>query len=1058
MLPQMLTRNSAALDYTSPAPFVQSGEWQMSFDKADKDNGSDTIPEVKKRQTKRSKKAKSLSEKDSGKNSDESNEKDVDTKIEVEKDKDDKKAPEQEVEQSKDETETSVSKSSEGPSSASSAGGVPPNPNSDSANPPSGGDGGDGSDKNPSKPAASSKPYPPLLAIAMQDKPQLPGTVAYINVSDPAVIKSLDEIVRRKEPHFVLFHMRDSSSNTDIIPSKESVHDIGVHCQIMSVLKQDNGMRILAYPMERCRLDTLVSPLDKKLSTEGLLEQEDFPTSYLKEFGVSYALISECPDEPYEPNSPEIQAAISQSKLLLTELLARLPETTPAVKVISKKLDTPNVLADLISSLTKSSPEQAQEILLEFNVLKRLLKANLLLKLELAAGAIVDESIKELNANAEEAQCKALLKEYLKIVEEKAGLSLKKVAKDAKFEERLKNLRLSEEAMSIYVAEKEKLMNPGEHLAEQSVIEKYLDWITSLPWGVYTKDRFDLKVAREELDRDHFGLKELKNRILEFIAMSRIAGSVDGKILCLVGPPGTGKTSIARSIAEALNRRYARIAVGGIRDVHEIKGHKRTYIGSTPGRIISALKQAKASNPLLLIDEIDKMDLSHGGAASSALLEVLDPEQNVGFVDNYMDMKVDLSKVLFVCTANDLLTITGPLRDRMEIIEVPGYTNNEKLSIAQKHLVPKASLKAGIDPKHISVSSETLEKIIDKYCRESGLRNLKKMITRMFSKASLIIVEKLDEAAADQVKEETKSDKEETETMKGEDSASLTDSVETSVEPSATKKKLKNSKAEPEARLFEEDELQAEPLEIPEDIKIEITPENLKDFLGTETYVHSRMYDTLPPGVSTGLSYNNSGSGDILHIESIITNSIASATGQPGINTTGHLGDMMKESSQIAYSFARLFMAQNYPDNKFFEAAEIHINCPEGAIPKEGPSAGVAFVSSLLSLATNESLPRNIAMTGEISLTGRVLPVGGLREKILGAKRNGCDKVIFPKSIENTLDDITDEVKKGVTLVPVEWYHEVFDILFENMDKEKFGKAWAADFAKRKELKDLKND
>lgn len=903
--------------------------------------------------------------------------------------------------------------------------------------------------------SAAPKAYPPLLAIAMKDRPQLPGRLVCIHISDPAVIKSMNEIVRRKEPHFVLFQMRNPDDpDTDIIPNKDSVYDIGVHCQVFNCHEVNNIMRVLAYPMNRCKLEALVSPSDLASSIAAAGVEEDFPTSYLKDFGVSYALISNCENEPYDIDSPETRAVLADAQLLLSEMSRVFPQNKATVSEASQYLNVPEKLADMIGSITNATPQKIQEVLLELNVVKRLRMVLELFKAELEAGALQEKSLREMGASSEEAQSKALIKDYIKNLQKHAGLVDPKASKTQKFDERLKHLKLTEEAMEAYQAEKEKLENPSEHLAEQSVSEKYLDWITSVPWGVYTKDRFDLKVAKSALDRDHYGLKELKARILEFISMGKVSGKIDGKILCLVGPPGTGKTSIAKLIAEALNRKYARIAVGGIKDVHEIKGHKRTYIGSIPGRIISSLKQAKTSNPLLLIDEIDKIDVSAGGAPASALLEVLDPEQNNGFVDNYIDVKVDLSKVLFVCTANDLGGISGPLRDRMEVIEVPGYTNHEKLLIAEKHLIPQAAKKAGIDPKHVSISKEALQVLIEKYCRESGLRNIKKLITRVFSKASFFIVEKLDEVAAvEQAKQiEDKTEKKSVAEL-------LTASFET-VGKDTAEPTVVSTEEEPLdsiGRVLDESELQAEPLAIPEDLKLEIVPENLKDYVGPEIYSDSRLYEKLPAGVSTGLSYNYSGSGDILHIESILTNSISSNTGLAGINATGHLGDMMKESSQIAYSFARLFMAKNYPSNKFFEAAEIHINCPEGAIPKEGPSAGIAFVSSLISLATNEPLPKTVAMTGEITLTGKVLPIGGLREKILGAKRNGCTTVIFPKDIEKSLEEIPDEVKEGVTLVPVSWYDDVFNVIFKDLDKTKFGSVWDEEFAKRKEAQDSKN-
>lgn len=1007
----------------------------------DNENGKDEDHTPKKER--RGRKSKKLAAEESGSAPEDSNRKHVNNDPANTNGTENESNNDTEVEPMKDEEEgTSIKSDSVLPTSS----------NGSSPAAPGGNNGGNGSDDGNDEThtavvSAPPKSYPPLLAIAMKDRPQLPGRLVCIHISDPAVIKSMNEIVRRKEPHFVLFHMKNPEDpDTDIIPSKDSVHEIGVHCQVFNCHELNKVMRILAYPMNRCRLDTLITPSDLASTLAAAGVEEDSPTSYLKDLGVSYALISSCQDEPYDLESPEMKAILGEAQILLAEMSRVFPQNKSTVADASKYLNAPEKLADMIGSITNAPPDKIQEILLELNVAKRLRLVLRLFKAELEAGALQEKSLREMGASSEEAQSKALIKEYIKNLQKQAGLVDPKASKTQKFDERLKHLRLTEEAMEAYIVEKEKLENPSEHLAEQSVSEKYLDWITSVPWGVYTKDRFDLKLARDALDRDHYGLKELKNRILEFISMGKISGKVDGKILCLVGPPGTGKTSIARSIAEALNRRYARIAVGGIKDVHEIKGHKRTYIGSIPGRIISSLKQAKTSNPLLLIDEIDKIDISAGGAPASALLEVLDPEQNNGFVDNYIDVKVDLSKVLFVCTANDLGGISAPLRDRMEVIEVPGYTNHEKLLIAEKHLIPQAAKKAGIDQKHVSISPKALEVLIEKYCRESGLRNIKKLITRVFSKASLFIVEKLDEKKSDSVED-----------IKGTESARTNESIEAESPKAEPAVVAEDIPSEPIGRVLDENELQGDPLAIPDDVKLEITPENLKDYVGPEVFAHSRLFEKLPPGVSTGLSYNYSGSGDILHIESILTNSISSGTGLAGIHATGHLGDMMKESSQIAYSFARLYMAKNYPENKFFEAAEIHINCPEGAIPKEGPSAGIAFVSSLISLATNASLPATVAMTGEITLTGKVLPIGGLREKILGAKRNGCTKVIFPKDIEKSLEEIPDEVKEGVELIPVLWYDDVFNVIFEEHDKQKFGAVWAKEFEKRKESKDSKN-
>lgn len=947
------------------------------------------------------------------------------------------------------------------PSASSNSGGA--------AAPPGGNNNGD--DPDDSNPLLPVDPvtglYPPLLAIPMKDRPPLPGRPFAINITDPEVIRSIYTIIDKREPYFVLFHVKDpNEADTDVINKKESVHDIGVHCQIIRHTTPRPGVfNVLGYPLERCKLEDLTTPQSQKenktdeVSSE---ESENFPTSYLKGLKVSYATVKPVEDEPYDKSSAEIRSLVESLKTLLSKMGGKNPLEKLQIKEGTDLISDPSKFADFVGSTIHGDPKKIQEILETLNIETRLSRALELLKVELKASLIKESTIHNLSTKADEYQTRLFIKEFIKELQKRAGISESEDKKTSKFDERLKHLKLTEEAMEAYNAEKAKMENQNEHSSELGVSERYLDWLTSIPWGVYSKDHFNIKHAREVLERDHYGLKDVKDRILEFISLGKVSGKVDGKILCLAGPPGTGKTSIAKSIAESLNRKYVRIAMGGIQDVHEVKGHRRTYVGSIPGRIISALKQAKTSNPLMLIDEIDKLDLSRGGGAASAFLEILDPEQNNSFVDNYIDVKVDLSKVLFVCTANYLGNIPAPLRDRMEIIDVSGYTNNEKIEIAKRHLIPEASKKAGLEANHVVISNETISRLIEKYCRESGLRNIKKLITRIFSKASLKIVEEIE------AKEEsnTSINKESVHTatseagindkplQTGEVAAKTAAAVEpgSDVQEASSVTENTGSQNEKENSITEkptQDEDNAETkFIIPEDVKLEITPENLKDYIGPEIYIRDRIYDIPPPGVATGLSYSTSGNGDALYIESILTHSIGSGSGVPGMHVTGSLKDVMKESASIAYSFAKLYMAKKYPDNRFFEAADIHIHCPDGAIPKDGPSAGISFTSSLISLAINESLPPTVAMTGEITVTGRVLPVGGLREKILGAKRYGCDTIIFPKDIENELEEIPDEVKEGVTFVPVEWYQEVFDKIFPNVTPQECNEVWKDEFSK----------
>lgn len=1051
--------------------------------------------------------------KDDSTSTDISNENEPNSDVNEKPAKDDDKEPSQNDE-NKIENDKESSVESSGPtdfnnedSSSSSGAGSPPGNNDNNNNNNNNNNNGDGNNNNKQ---LSINPetglYPPLLAIPMKDRPPLPGRPFAINITDPEVIRSIYTIIDKREPYFVLFHVKDPKEpDTDVIKSKESIHDIGVHCQIIRHTTPRPGVfNVLGYPLERCKLEELTSPDDRKVSIsepskqiesklsddkeiieteEAILEkstdEKDFPTSYLKGLKVSYATIKPVQDEPYDKSSAEVRSLVESLKALLSKMGGKNPLEKLQIKEGTELVNDPPKFADFVVSTIHGDPKKIQEILEELNIETRLSKALDLLKVELKASLIKENTIHNLSSKADEYQTRLFIKEFIKELQKRAGISESEDKKTSKFDERLKGLKLTDEALEAYNAEKAKMENQNEHSSELGVSERYLDWLTSIPWGVYSKDRFNIKQARKVLERDHYGLKDVKDRILEFISVGRVSGKIDGKILCLAGPPGTGKTSIAKSIAESLDRKYVRIAMGGIQDVHEVKGHRRTYVGSIPGRIIFALKQAKTSNPLMLIDEIDKLDLSRGGGAASAFLEILDPEQNNAFVDNYIDVKVDLSKVLFVCTANYLGNIPAPLRDRMEIIDVSGYTNNEKVEIAKRHLIPDAAKKAGLKEEHVVIPTETVTRLIEKYCRESGLRNVKKLITRIFSKASLKIVEEIEDkeeavssaakVAAQAVAEdetnkknletlEKEEKKEKVEESKPESKAKPQDVVEGTATEFSSSSNAESEKTPEEQsqnnNLENNDEV--EKLSIPDDVSLKITPETLKDYVGPEIYIRDRVYDVPPPGVATGLAYSTSGNGDALYIESILTHSIGSGSGHAGMHVTGSLKDVMKESASIAYSFVKLYMSKKYPNNRFFEAADIHVHCPDGAIPKDGPSAGISFTSSLLSLALNESLPPTIAMTGEITVTGRVLPVGGLREKILGAKRYGCDTIIFPKDIENELEEIPEEIKKDVKFYPVEWYQEVFNIIFPNISEQKCNDVWKDEFAKLEQKKKSK--
>jgi len=484
------------------------------------------------------------------------------------------------------------------------------------------------------------------------------------------------------------------------------------------------------------------------------------------------------------------------------------------------------------------------------------------------------------------------------------------------------------------------------------------------------------------LNEDHYGLKEVKERILEFIAVGKLKNSVEGKIICLVGPPGVGKTSVGKSIARALNRDFFRFSVGGLSDVAEIKGHRRTYVGAMPGKIIQALKKVQTENPLILIDEIDKLGKGTHGDLSSALLELLDPEQNNAFLDHYMDVPVDLSRVLFVCTANVLDTIPGPLLDRMEVISLSGYVAEEKTNIGLQYLSPQALAINGLEKKNVKLHKDAIELLIHSYARESGVRGLKKLIDKIYRKAALKLV-KAEELAT-------------------------------------TKEEIEEAK----------------------NMKLDITAENLKNFVGPPIFTSERLYDKTQPGVVMGLAWTSMG-GSSLYIESTLDKPLSyydsdnkKVYSVPQFNQTGQLGSVMKESSIIAYTFAKSFLLKHDPTNTFFQYASIHMHVPEGATPKDGPSAGCTITTALLSLAMNQSVKDNVAMTGEITLTGKILKIGGLREKTIAAKRSGVKYILFPEDNKNDWNKFPEYIKEGITGIPVGWYEEIFNFVFEKGDSK----------------------
>ncbi|RMG31494.1 MAG: endopeptidase La [Gammaproteobacteria bacterium] len=651
-----------------------------------------------------------------------------------------------------------------------------------------------------------------------------------------------------------------------------------------------------------------------------------------------------------------------QLKAYAIAIINTLKELVPLNPLYSEELkfflnrfnpNEPSSLTDFAASLTTASAEELQEVLDTVDVLERMKKVLVLIKKELEVARLQVEIRQQVEENLSEQQRKFFLREQLKAIQQELGIEKDdKTADIERFEARMKALEVPEAVQKRFEEELQKLSVLESGSPEYAVTRNYLDWLTSMPWGKYSEDNLDLDHARRVLDEDHDGLEDIKQRIIEFLALARLRGEVAGSILLLVGPPGVGKTSIGRSIARALGRRFYRFSLGGMRDESEIKGHRRTYIGAMPGKFVQALKEAEVANPVIMLDEIDKVGASYLGDPASALLEALDPEQNSEFLDHYLDVRVDLSRVLFICTANQLDTIPAPLLDRMEVIHLAGYITEEKVRIARNHLWPRILRDAGMDPGAVSITEAALRRIIEGYAREAGVRNLEKLLRKILRK---LAVEQ--------------------------------------VEAGGTRPR-----------------------------KRRIGTGDVETYLGKPVYRRERPFTGV--GIVTGLAWTPLG-GATLNIEATRVH-----TKHRGFKLTGQLGDVMKESAEIAYSYIASHLKEFGGDPGFFDEAFVHLHVPEGATPKDGPSAGITMATALLSLARNERIQRPLAMTGELTLTGRVLAVGGIREKIVAARRNGIDEVILPAANRRDYEELPEHIVEGLEVHFVRTYREVVRIAF----------------------------
>jgi Lon-like ATP-dependent protease len=873
--------------------------------------------------------------------------------------------------------------------------------------------------------------YPQVLAIPIAQRPLFPGFYKAITIRDPNVIAAVQELLKRGQSYVGAFLLKDPESNTDVINHPNEVYDVGTFCQITGAFPAGHGdekaLQAVLYPHRRIKLTDLIPPKkpdatedagstpapavatatigsaaeksEAEVASKGdvtaSFEESHVesssepkkqvaqyePTDFLKTWQVSLVKVDNLADEPFDKRAPTIRALISEIvntckdigsvNQLFRDHVSAFAMSQSAANIA----DEPAKLADFAAAVSGGEMEEAQEVLTSLNIEQRLSKALEIIKKEHMNAQLSSKISKDVESKIQKRQREYWLMEQMKGIKRELGLESDGKDKLLEgFKEKAGKLAMPDPVKKVFDEEINKLAHLEPAASEFNVTRNYLDWLTQIPWGKRSAETFGIKNAMTVLDEDHHGLKDVKDRILEFIAVGKLRGTVEGKILCMVGPPGVGKTSIGKSIARALNRQYYRFSVGGLTDVAEIKGHRRTYVGALPGRIIQALKKCQTENPLILIDEVDKIGRGHQGDPSSALLELLDPEQNNSFLDHYMDVPVDLSKVLFVCTANMTDTIPRPLLDRMEMIELSGYVADEKMAIAERYLSPVAKELSGLKDVDVEIEKEAIAELINKYCRESGVRNLKKQIEKVYRKSALKIITDLGEDAFAEDKALTPEGKE----------AQAAAAQDTS-DPKETSPDVEK----------ETTEVPRVALSVPESVSVRITKDNLKDYVGPPVFTADRLYETTPPGVSMGLAWTSMG-GAALYVETILESAL-SYSSRPSLDRTGNLKAVMKESTSIAYSFAKGFLARQYPKNKFFEHAKLHMHCPEGAVQKDGPSAGITMACSLISLALGRSLAQTVAMTGELTVTGKVLRIGGLREKTVAARRAGAKMVIFPK-------------------------------------------------------------
>ena len=753
-----------------------------------------------------------------------------------------------------------------------------------------------------------------LVLIPLQGRPIFPGIFTPLMISSPEDVKVIEKAY--EEDGFIGIVMLKNEAET---PTVADLHKVGTAARILKkVILPDGGINVFISTIKRFRIRKTLHSTSPMAVAVDYLEDEEADTFEVK--ALTRALISEMKE-------------VSENNPLFSE----------EMRLNMVNIDNPGKVADFISSILNVEKNEQQKILETVNVRQRMEQVLVFIKKEQELLKVQKKIQNEINDRVEKSQREYFLREEMKSIQEELGENAEGKETDyQKYKKRIAEFKFTGEIKETVESELSKfsLMDPNS--SEYIGTRNFLELVCQLPWDEKPAEDYDIETAKKILEKDHFGLDEVKKRIIEYLAVRKMRKDSKGSIIILVGPPGVGKTSVGKSIANAMNKKFYRFSVGGMRDEAEIKGHRRTYIGAMPGKIIQGLKITKSLSPVFLIDEVDKMGSSHNGDPASALLEVLDPEQNINFRDNYLDLPFDVSNVFFILTANSLDTIPSPLLDRAEIIQLSGYIDQEKLEIAKKYLIPKNLEKNGLKKNQVKYTKDALYRIAEEYARESGVRNYEKCLDKINRK----IVTKM---------------------MEG--------------------------------------------IKLSDPVTVEAA--DLDEYLGKPVFDESQIKTAKIPGTAIGLAWTSMG-GDTLLIES------TSFPGKAGLVLTGQMGDVMKESSQIAFNWARKYVLERkIKDAKWFEENIVHLHIPEGATPKDGPSAGITMATTFASLLTGKKIKPNLAMTGELSLTGQVLPIGGLREKTVAAKRNKIKTIIIPKANERDLEEIPQNVKSGIKFILV---------------------------------------